>query len=93
MRLAEDLRYILRLSTGWLLARISWIKPRLLLCALEFYVLLVWNGAFEMDKSVRSLTRADDIHFAIVDKQTPSRVDEGIFVDIRNNTNHTATRN
>ena len=89
MRLAENLHppVIDRM------ARISWIKPRLLLCALDFYVLLVWNGAFEMDKSVRSLTWAEDIHFASVDKQTTSRVNEGIFVDIRNNTNHPATRN
>lgn len=41
---------------------------------------------------VESLTGAKDIHFTCVDKQTPSRVDEGIFVDIKNNTNHLATR-
>ena len=32
---------------------------------------------------VESLTGAKDIHFASVDKQTPARVDEGIFVDIK----------
>ena len=88
MRLARDLHppAIDRMT------RISWIKPRLLLCALYFFVLLIWNGAFEMDKSGRSLTGAKYIHFASVDKQTPSRVDEGILVDIRKNTNHPATR-
>lgn len=41
---------------------------------------------------VESLTGAKDIHFASVDKQTSTRVDEGIFVDIRKNTNRFATR-
>ena len=84
MRLAGDLHppAIDRMT------RISWIKPRLLLCALGYCVLLIWNGAFEMDKSGRSLKY---IHFANVDKQTPSRVDEGIIVDIRKNINHPAT--
>ena len=74
------------------MTRTSWIKPRLLLCALEFCVLLIWNGAFEMDKSGRSLTGGKYIHFATVDKQTPSRVDEAIIVDITKNTNHPANR-
>ena len=74
------------------MTRISWIKPRLLLCALQYFVLLIWNGAFEVDKSGPSLTWAKDIHFASVDKQTSSRVDKGIVVDIRKNTNHSTTR-
>ena len=88
MRLAGDLHppVIDRMT------RISWIKPCLLLCASEFFVLRIWNGAFEMDKSGWSLTWAEYIHFASVDKQTPSRVDEGIIVDIRKNTNHSTIR-
>lgn len=66
------------------MTRISRIKPRLLIARWSCLQASIWNGAFKMDGSGRSLVWAKCLHVASVDKQTPSRVHEGI-VDITGN--------